>query len=57
MSTIYECVECDLRYCVNCDGGQDTCASCHRGPMCEECAADHDADHAQEEREEQKQDE
>lgn len=42
MSTIYECIDCQQHYCVDCDGGEDSCAVCHTGPRCSDCAAEHD---------------
>lgn len=51
MSTIYRCVGCDLHYCADCDGGHDSCDTCHLGPWCPDCAADDAADHRAEETE------
>ncbi len=44
MSTIYYCVACDQPYCVECDGGQDSCEVCNRGPFCDDCAVEHGAE-------------
>lgn len=37
----YQCIDCELYYCVECDPGEDTCEDCHSGPRCNDCAADH----------------
>jgi len=51
MSTIYRCIGCDLHYCVDCDGGQDSCEKCHTGPWCDDCAAEHTHEDVQSEEE------
>jgi len=40
MSRIYTCADCDGAYCVDCDGGLDSCELCHKGPFCDDCAAE-----------------
>lgn len=52
MSAIYRCVLCELHYCADCDGGQDTCGldGCSLGPLCDDCAEEHEAEHEEEER-------
>lgn len=44
--TTYQCIDCELHYCLNCDdGGEDSCEKCHTGPRCNECAVDHAREH------------
>jgi hypothetical protein len=47
MSTIYLCVDCENHYCVDCDGGEDSCSACHTGPRCNDCTVEHEAEHGE----------
>jgi hypothetical protein len=45
---VYQCIDCELYVCAHCSGGQDSCPTCNTGPRCDECAADHEAEHKEE---------
>ena len=45
---LYECITCELAYCVNCETGEDACPKCQSGPRCTACAAEHAEEHAEE---------
>ena len=38
--SVYQCADCGLHYCTDCDGGIDQCDECRRGPLCHDCAAE-----------------
>ena len=40
-TAIYECIDCEMNYCSNCDGGEDSCVTCSSGPRCDDCAVEH----------------
>jgi len=46
---VYRCTDCELSYCDNCEGGQDSCYLCHTGPRCDDCAAEHQDSHSEQE--------
>lgn len=43
--SVYQCVDCELHVCVDCEGGEDSCPSCHTGPRCDDCAVEHAQGH------------
>lgn len=43
--SVFRCASCDLNYCTTCDGGIDACKTCCMGPLCDDCASDHETEH------------
>lgn len=48
--SVFQCIDCDSHHCTDCDGGADACNTCSTGPLCNDCAADHVAQHDEERR-------
>lgn len=53
----FQCIDCELHYCTDCDGGEDQCGMCSTGPRCDECAFDHHCYHKEQDPEDDVDDE
>ena len=42
---VYQCIECEQHFCCSCEPGVDQCEECHLGPLCPDCAVEHDEGH------------